>query len=90
VKEAKGKEKAVEEPVASQTTLAQQPQPEAPVQQPQQEAQQDERVHGSFERTFRFPQRIDASNVSASFKEGALRITVPRAQVQQVRRIAIL
>ena len=90
VKEAKGKEKAVEEPVASQTTLAQQPQPEAPVQQPQQEAQQDERVHGSFERTFRFPQRIDASNVSASFKDSALRITVPRAQVQQVRRIAIL
>lgn len=90
VKEAKGKEQAVEEPVASQTTLAQQSQPETPVQQPQQEAQQDERVHGSFERTFRFPQRIDASNVSASFKGGALRITVPRAQVQQVRRIAIL
>lgn len=84
VKELKGKEKAVEEAVA------QQPQPEAPAQHPQQEQQQDERVHGSFERTFRFPQRIDAANVSASFKEGALKITVPRAPVPQTRRIAII
>jgi len=91
VKEPKGKEKAVEEPAATQNAVAQQPQPEAPVQQQQQqEPQQDERIHGSFERTFRFPERIEAANVSASFKDGALRITVPRAQAQQVRRIAIL
>ena len=86
VKEPKGKEKAVEEP--TETAIAQQPQPEAPAQQ--QEAQKEERVHGSFERTFRFPERIDAANVSAKFEGGALRITVPRAQAQQVRRIAIL
>jgi len=86
VKEPKGKEKAVDGLVAPRTAVAQQPQPEVPAQQPQQE----ERVHGSFERTFRFPQRIDAANVSASFEGGALRITVPRAQAQQVRRIAIL
>jgi HSP20 family molecular chaperone IbpA len=90
VKEPKGKEKAVEEPAASETAVVPQPQPEVPVQQQPQEPQHDERVHGSFERTFRFPERIDAANVSASFKDGALRITVPRAQVQQIRRIAIL
>jgi HSP20 family molecular chaperone IbpA len=28
--------------------------------------------------------------VSASFKDGVLRVTVPRAQAPQVRRIAIL
>lgn len=82
VKEPKGKEKAVEE-----TAVAQ---PEAAVQQEQQESQQEERVHGSFTRSFQFPERIDAANVSASFKDGALKITVPRAQAQQVRRIAIL
>lgn len=86
VKEPKGKEKAVEETAApTQTEVAQQPQPEAPVQ-----PQQEERVHGSFERSFRFPTRIDVANVSASFKDGALKITVPRAQVQQVRSISIL
>lgn len=90
VKESKGKEKAVEESGATDTAVAQQPQPEGPVQQEQQELQQEERVHGSFTRSFRFPERIDAANVSASFKDGALKITVPRAQAQEVRRIAIL
>ncbi|KAF2625517.1 HSP20-like chaperone [Macroventuria anomochaeta] len=96
--EPKGKEKAVEsvehhenveDPEVSvpETAVTQQPQPEVPAQQ-QQEA--EERPHGSFERTFRFPERIDASNVRASMKEGVLSITVPRAQAQQVRRIAIL
>jgi HSP20 family molecular chaperone IbpA len=89
VKEPKGKEKAVEEPATTQTAVTQQAQPEVPVQQQEQEAQHEERIHGSFERTFRFPTRIDASRVSASFKDGALRITVPKVEVQQVRRIAI-
>jgi HSP20 family molecular chaperone IbpA len=90
VKEPKGKEKAVENPAATETAVSQQPQAEVPAQKQLHEPQQEERVHGSFERTFRFPTRIDIENVSASFKEGALKITVPRAQVQQVRRIAIL
>jgi HSP20 family molecular chaperone IbpA len=80
----KGKAPAVQEP---ETTVAPQAQPEAPAAQ---EPQQDERVHGSFERTFRFPQRIDAANVSANFKDGALKISVPRAARQEVRKIAIL
>jgi HSP20 family molecular chaperone IbpA len=90
VKEPKGKEKAVEEPAATETAVTQQAQPQAPAQLGQQEPQQEERVHGSFTRSFRFPERIDAANVSASFQDGALKITVPRAQAQQVRRIAIL
>jgi HSP20 family molecular chaperone IbpA len=89
VKEPKGKGKAVDEPIATETTVTHQAQPEAPA-PTQQQPQEEERVHGSFERTFRFPQRIDGSNVSASFKEGALKINVPRVQAQQARRIAIL
>jgi HSP20 family molecular chaperone IbpA len=85
IKEPKGKERAVEEPTTTQSAVASQTQPEAPTQ-----PQQEERVHGSFERTLRFPARIDVANVSASFKDGALRIIVPRAQVQPVRRIAVL
>jgi HSP20 family molecular chaperone IbpA len=89
VKEPKGKEKAVEQPATTETTVAKQPQPDVPAQQ-QQEPQQEERVHGSFERTFRFPERIDVANVSAKFKDGALMISVPKAPVQQVRSISIL
>ena len=100
--EPKGKEKAVESvesvehhetvedpeiSVPTETAVTQQPQSEAPVQQQQ---ETEERPHGSFERTYRFPERIDAENVKASFKEGKLTVNVPRAQVQQARRVAIL
>jgi HSP20 family molecular chaperone IbpA len=95
----KGKEKAVEpvehhetveDPeisVPTETAVTQQPQSEAPAQQQQ---ETEERPHGSFERTYKFPERIDAEKIKASFKEGKLTINVPRAQVQQARRIAIL
>jgi hypothetical protein len=90
VKEPKGKEKAIEKPVATEIAIASQSQPEALVQQPQEKPQEQERVHGSFERTFRFPERIDAAHVSANFRDGMLRIIVPKAQILQTRRIAIL
>jgi HSP20 family molecular chaperone IbpA len=88
-KEPKGKEKAVEEPVNTETAVVTQPQPEVPAHQPQEQHEQQERVHGSFTRSFRFPSRIDVANVSASFKDGVLRVNVPRAQAPQVRRITI-
>lgn len=84
-KEPKGKEKAVDEPVAPTTQTTVQPQPEAQAQQPQ----EDERFHGSFERTFRFPEKIDAANVTATFKNGLLSITVPRAKAPEVRKVLI-
>lgn len=96
--EPKGKEKAVEPPFEHhetvedpevsipETAIAQQPQSQAP----KQEQQQEERPRGSFERTYRFPERIDANNVRATLKDGVLSISIPKAQVQQVRRIAIL
>ncbi|KAF2258089.1 HSP20-like chaperone [Lojkania enalia] len=48
-----------------------------------------ERVHGSFERTFEFPARIDAANVRASLKNGVLSINVPKASTPTIRRITI-
>jgi HSP20 family molecular chaperone IbpA len=86
--EPKGKEKTVDEPATTETAVAPAPQREVPAQQLQ--PQEQERVHGSFERTFRFPGRIDTANVSASFMDGLLRVIIPRAQVLQTRRIAIL
>lgn len=91
--EPKGKEKAVEQPETTSTALATQPQSDAvtyTTAQEQPAEPQEPRVHGSFTRSFRFPSRIDIANVSASFKDGVLRVNVPRAQAPQVRRIAIL
>ncbi|KAH7125633.1 hypothetical protein B0J11DRAFT_528917 [Dendryphion nanum] len=79
-KEPKGKEKAVE------TSLQQQPQPEIPATTTETEQEQP---HASFERTFRFPERIDAATVKASFNNGILSIQVPRAPKHQIRQIAI-
>lgn len=85
VSELKGKEKAVEQEPTPESQAVVPPQQES-----QQQPQEEERVHGSFERTFKFPERIDVTSVSASFKDGALKVTVPRAQAQKVRKIAIL
>jgi HSP20 family molecular chaperone IbpA len=98
--EPKGKEKAVEpseqqsaeDPeisIPAETAVAQQHQPLVSAQQQQQE-DAEEPFRESFERTYRFPERIDAGNIRASLKEGVLSITVPRVQAQPVRRIAIL
>jgi len=48
-----------------------------------------ERVHGSFERSVRLPEFVDADNIDASFAHGLLTVTVPKAQAAQPRRITI-
>ncbi|KAF3044805.1 hypothetical protein E8E12_010757 [Didymella heteroderae] len=97
--EPKGKEKAVgtaetaEDPEVSvprETAVVQQSQLEVPAQHQQEQEVEEQLPHGSFERTYRFPERIDADGVRASFKNGVLSIAVPRAQAQQARRIAIM
>lgn len=82
VAEPKGKEKAVEEPVASNSN--------SPAKDQNEESENQEQPHGSFERTFTFPERIDAANVRATFKDGALSIVVPKAPAQEPKSITIL
>ena len=48
-----------------------------------------ERSTGSFERAIRLPTEVDADAVSASFKDGILRITLPKARESQVRTIPV-
>jgi len=48
-----------------------------------------ERPHGKFARTFRLPFNAEGDKVSASYKNGILRITVPRAESDKPRKIAI-
>jgi HSP20 family protein len=48
-----------------------------------------ERVHGSFERSVRLPEFVDAERIDANFSNGLLTITIPKAQAAQPRKITI-
>jgi HSP20 family protein len=48
-----------------------------------------ERVHGSFERSVRLPEFVDADRIDANFANGLLTVTVPKAQAAQPRKITI-
>ena len=48
-----------------------------------------ERVHGSFERSVRVPEFVDADRIEATFSNGLLTITVPKAQAAQPRKITV-
>jgi HSP20 family protein len=48
-----------------------------------------ERVSGEFERAVRLPDFVDSERIEASYSNGLLRITVPKAQAAQARKIAI-
>ncbi len=50
-----------------------------------------ERSYGSFRRTFSLPCEIDANNVDASFKDGVLKITLPKTEAarKRIRKITV-
>lgn len=48
-----------------------------------------ERVSGSFERSVRLPEFVDAEGISAAYDNGLLTITIPKAKGAQKRKIEI-
>jgi len=48
-----------------------------------------ERVTGTFERSIRLPEFVDGERISASFNNGLLTVSVPKARAAQPRRIEI-
>lgn len=48
-----------------------------------------ERAQGGFSRTLRFPQYVEANRIDASFANGVLTVTVPKAETAKARKIAI-
>jgi len=48
-----------------------------------------ERRFGSFTRTFRLPFDVDADKVEARFQNGVLSITLPRAEADKPKKIAV-
>ena len=48
-----------------------------------------ERVPGSFSRSLRFPLYVESSKIEASFSNGVLTITIPKAETAKPRKIEI-
>jgi HSP20 family protein len=48
-----------------------------------------ERSYGSFERSFSLPNTVEADKVAASFENGVLTITLPKAEKAKPREIAV-
>ena len=48
-----------------------------------------ERASGSFERSVRLPEFVDAEQISATYANGVLTVTVPKAQAAQARKIEV-
>jgi len=48
-----------------------------------------ERVYGSFTRSFSLPTTVDASKITASYKDGILEVSVPKAEAAKPKRIEI-
>lgn len=48
-----------------------------------------ERSYGKFNRTFRFPHRVEHDAVKASLKNGVLQVVVPKAKLREPTRVVI-
>ncbi len=48
-----------------------------------------ERVSGSFMRSFTLPASVDADKISADYKDGVLKIEIPKPEEQKPNRITI-
>jgi HSP20 family protein len=49
----------------------------------------NERASGGFTRSLRFPQWVEADRISATFENGVLTISVPKAEIAKPRKISI-
>jgi len=48
-----------------------------------------ERLGGSFDRTITFPGAVDAENAKAEYRDGILRLHIPRSPSEKPRTIAV-
>jgi len=48
-----------------------------------------ERRYGSFSRTMRLPTDVDSEKVDATFKDGVLRLALPKSEASKPRKIEI-
>ncbi|MFZ0429557.1 MAG: Hsp20/alpha crystallin family protein [Acidobacteriota bacterium] len=49
----------------------------------------NERFYGAFERSFQFPGSVDGEKITASLKDGILRIAIPKKEEAKARQIQV-
>ena len=52
-------------------------------------AERSERYVGTFRRSVALPSRVDANNVSATYKDGILTVTLPKAEEAKPKQIQV-
>jgi HSP20 family protein len=52
-------------------------------------AERTERFSGKFRRSISLPTRVDAGKVSASYKDGILTVTLPKAEEAKPKKVAV-
>ena len=48
-----------------------------------------ERTYGKFHRVFTLPEGVNASDIKADFKDGVLKVHIPKAEVEEPKKITI-
>jgi HSP20 family protein len=48
-----------------------------------------ERTFGKFERAFTLPEHVKANDIKADYKDGVLRIDIPKPEAQQPKQITV-
>ncbi|UCF72634.1 MAG: Hsp20/alpha crystallin family protein [Deltaproteobacteria bacterium] len=48
-----------------------------------------ERSYGSFQRNFRIPEKVETDKLDATYKDGILKLTLPKAEVNEVKKIEV-
>ena len=52
-------------------------------------AHRTERVYGAFTRSFSLPTTVDATRITATYKDGVLEVTVPKAETAKPKMVEI-
>jgi len=48
-----------------------------------------ERTYGKFQRLFTLPEGVSAEDITADFKDGVLKVHIPKAEVEEPKKITI-
>jgi len=48
-----------------------------------------ERHYGSFQRSFRIPEKVKTDKLDATYKDGILKLTLPKAEVSEAKKIEV-
>ena len=48
-----------------------------------------ERAYGNFKRAFHLPADVDADNIKAEFKDGVLKVEIPKPEEQKPKKITV-